>query len=362
VGTPSYEDAGVKGQADALSAVHRLLGPTFDYPKNVEVLTPFGQYASVLKLSDELAIAICTDGVGSKTIIASMLDRYDTIGFDCIAMNVNDLICVGARPVAMVDYLGVNTLDPRRAEQILAGLAAAAKEAGIAIPGGEIAQLPEVIGSDGRSPGDATAFDLVGTCIGLVHPDELLLGDRIAKGDALIGIAASGLHSNGYTLARQVLLKDAGLKLDEEVRPNTTLGEILIEPTLIYVRAFSALTEVGISLHGLAHITGDGLLNLCRLNDTFGYAIEEFPRPPFVFDLIQEHGGLEDAEMFRVFNMGIGLVAVVTPEEAGAALTAIGSAGFSATRIGTVTDDAGTVTIAERHLVGSLERESFATR
>ena len=147
-----YEQAGVRGQEEALSSVVRHLGPTLGFPGDVETLTTFGQYASVLKVSDDLAIAISTDGVGSKTIIASTLDRYDTIGYDCVAMNVNDVICVGARPFAMVDYLGVHTLDARRAEEILRGLGGAAKEAEIAIPGGELAQLPEVIGSDGTLP------------------------------------------------------------------------------------------------------------------------------------------------------------------------------------------------------------------
>ena len=153
---PSYEDAGVKDQAEALSAVERYLRPTFSFPANGEVLTEFGHYASVVRLTPDLALALCTDGVGSKTIVASALDRYDTIAFDCVAMNVNDLLCVGARPLAMVDYLGVHTLDAGRTDELLGGLGAAAKEAGIAVPGGEVAQLPEVIGSDGRNPGDPT--------------------------------------------------------------------------------------------------------------------------------------------------------------------------------------------------------------
>ncbi|HEU4480801.1 MAG TPA: AIR synthase related protein, partial [Actinomycetota bacterium] len=203
--TTDYEQAGVRGQSDALSSVVRHLAPTLGTPDGIRTLTTFGQYASVLKITDDVAIAISTDGVGSKTIVASKLDRYDTIGFDCVAMNVNDVICVGARPFAMVDYLGVNTLDPRRSDEILRGLGAAAKEAGVAIPGGELAQLPEVIGSDGRAPGDETAFDLVGTCIGTVHPDKIVLGKDVKPGDAIVGIASSGVHSNGLTLARNVL-------------------------------------------------------------------------------------------------------------------------------------------------------------
>ena len=253
--TESYESSGVRGQEDALSAVVRHLGPTLNLPSGAQLLTDFGHYASVLKVSEQLAIAISTDGVGSKTIVAAALDRYDTIGFDCVAMNVNDIICVGARPIAMVDYLGVNTLDQRRTDEILKGLGAAAKEASIAIPGGELAQLPEVIGSDG----DPTAFDLVGTCIGIVTPESIITGRDIKPGDVLLGIHSSGIHSNGLTLARRVLLDKGGYALDDAVGSlRRSVGEELLEPTEIYVRAITALWDARIPTHGLAHITSDG--------------------------------------------------------------------------------------------------------
>ncbi len=287
----SYEKAGVKGQGEALSSIVRHLGPTLALPDAAEVLTDFGGYASVLKVSEDLAIAISTDGVGTKTLIASAMDRYDTIGFDCMAMNVNDIICVGARPIAMVDYLGVHTLNESRLEEILRGLGAAAKEAGVAIPGGELAQLPEVIGSDGKSPGDDTAFDLVGTCIGTLHPDRMILGRSIRAGDALIGIASSGIHSNGLTLARTVLLKGAGYRLGDEIgRLGCTLGEELLRPTEIYVRAATALWDAGIETKGLVHMTSDGFTNLCRLEAEVGYDIDSLPPVPEIFKLIKEAG------------------------------------------------------------------------
>lgn len=351
----SYEGAGVRGQGDALSAVTRHLEPTLGLPEGAEVLTRFGQYASVLALTDDLAIAVSTDGVGSKTIIASALDRYDTIGFDCMAMNVNDVICVGARPIALVDYLGVHTLDERRADDILRGLGAAAKEAGVAIPGGEIAQLPEVIGSDGSGLGDDTAFDLVGTCIGIVHPEKLVLGRSVTPGDVLIGIAASGIHSNGLTLARRVLLGGAGYGLDDEIpRLGRTLGEELLEPTTIYVRGIGALWDSGIETRGLVHVTSDGLANLCRLDAPAGYDIESLPETPAIFSLIQEAGGVEDAEMYRVFNMGIGFVVAVVERDAGRALDVLEGAGYRASRIGTVSNDEGVVNIGPAGLVGTL--------
>lgn len=354
--TSSYSEAGVAGQGEALSAVGRHLGPTLGLPENARLLTRFGQYASVLQLSDELAIAISTDGVGSKTLVASALDRYDTIGFDCVAMNVNDVLCVGARPIAMVDYLGVHTLDARRTDEILKGLGAAAKEASIAIPGGELAQLPEVIGSDARVPGDEKAFDLVGTCIGTLRPDELVLGDAIEPGHVLVGLASSGVHSNGLTLARRVLLGTGGYSLEDYVGVlGCTLGEELLRPTEIYVRAVDALWGAGIRPVGLAHITSDGLANLCRLNDRVGYRIDALPEPPAVFKLIRDVGGVGDAEMYRVFNMGTGFVVVVAPAEESRTLDALRAAGYGAERMGVVDDGAGTVKLLPAGLTGTLE-------
>ena len=358
--TETYESAGVRQQGDALSSIQQHLGPTLGLPTDAEVLTRFGQYASVLKVNEDVAIAISTDGVGSKTIVASMLDRYDTIGFDCVAMNVNDVICVGARPFAMVDYLGVHTLDPRRADEILRGLGAAAKEAGVAIPGGELAQLPEVIGSDGTTPGDDKAFDLVGTCIGTLHPDKLVVGQGVKAGDAIIGIASSGIHSNGLTLARNVLLKQAGMSLDEQVGLGRTLGDELLEPTEIYVRAIVDLWNADIYPTGLVHVTSDGFANLCRLDARVGYRIEALPSAPSIFGLIQVRGGIADEEMYRVFNMGVGFVVIVDDAAAEGTLQSIAGSGYNAMRIGEVTDEAGVVTIGPALLRGGLsDGESF---
>ena len=348
---PSYEDAGVKGQSEALSAVERHLRPTFSFPTNGEVLTEFGHYASVIKLTPDLALALCTDGVGSKTIVASSLNRYDTIAFDCVAMNVNDLLCVGARPLALVDYLGVHTLDAHRADELLGGLGAAAKEASIAVPGGEVAQLPEVIGSDGRTQGDPTAFDLVGTCVGTLHPDELILGRAVVAGDAVIGLRSSGLHSNGYTLARRILLREAGLNLNEHVDElGRSLGEELLEPTSIYVRAVTALWDAGIETRGLSHITGEGFANLVRLEAEVGYELDALPDPQPVFDLIQQRGGIDDEEMFRVFNMGVGMVIITAPSEVTRAVDILESSGQEARRIGTVVDEPGIVRLTQYDL------------
>lgn len=353
--TTSYTDAGVRGQGDALSSIRRHLGPTLTVPSNAEVITRFGQYASVLKINDDLAIAISTDGVGTKTIVASTLGRYDTIGFDCVAMNVNDIICVGARPFAMVDYLGVHTLDPAVTEEILRGLGGAAKEAGIAIPGGELAQLPEVIGSDGQSEGDPSAFDLVGTCIGTCHPDKLVLGQEVQAGDAIIGIASSGIHSNGLTLARKALLVEGRRQLADEVDElGRSVGEELLQPTEIYVRAVTGLWDAGIETRGLVHITSDGFTNLCRLDAEVGYDIDDLPEPQPIFQLIQRTGRIEDAEMYRVFNMGVGFVVITPEDQLQMALERLRQSGYGAQRIGTVDDQRGRVTLRPVGLVGTL--------
>ena len=352
----SYEEAGVRGQGDAISSVIAHLAPTLTYPEGHEMLTTFGHYASVIKVAPDLGIAISTDGVGSKTIVASKLDRYDTIGYDCMAMNVNDVICVGARPIALVDYLGVHTLDARRADEILRGLGAAAKEAGVAIPGGELAQLPEVIGSDGTGTGDVAAFDLVGTCIGTVHPDKVVLGQGIEPGDAIIGIRSSGVHSNGLTLARRVLIDWGGHQLNDEVAElSRTVGEELLEPTQIYVRAVTALWAAGVPTHGLAHITSDGFVNLCRLEKDVSYVIDALPEPHPVFKLIQKLGSITDEEMYRVFNMGVGMVVIVPADSTDEALRQIIDAGYETTRIGTVAEGPREVRLTQLGLTGSLE-------
>ena len=349
-----YEDAGVGDQGNALSAVVRHLAPTFSFAHGAEVLTQFGHYAAVLRIRDDLAVALCTDGVGTKTVVASALDRYDTIGFDCMAMNVNDLICVGARPLALVDYLGVHTLDEHRADQILQGLGAAAKEAGVAIPGGELAQLPDVIGSNGHDEGDERAFDLVGTSVGTLHPNDLLLGDRVARGQVVIGIRSSGLHSNGFTLARRAL-SEAGFSYPDHVAElGCTLGEELLRPTEIYVRAILGLWNEGITPTGLAHITGDGLLNLCRLNGDVGFVLDELFEPQPIFELLADAGSIPPSEMYEVFNMGTGLVLMARPEDEAATIDAIAARGHECLRIGYVTDEAGVVRLERLGLTGRL--------
>jgi phosphoribosylformylglycinamidine cyclo-ligase len=350
-----YSSSGVRGQGEALSAVERHLTGTLKLPWG-RLLTRFGHYATVVEIEpDSRAMAITTDGVGSKTLIASAMDKYDTIGFDCVAMNVNDILCVGARPYVLVDYLGVHTLDERRTDEILKGLAAAAIEARVAIPGGELAQLPEVIGSDGNVPGDETAFDLVGTCVGFMHPKELVLGQDVQPGDVMLALHSSGIHSNGLTLARRVLLKEGGYALDTYVEKlGCTVGDELLRPTEIYVRAIDRLWSEGVATHGLVHITGDGFANLARLDADVGYSIDALPPIPEIFRLIQATGDIDDAEMYRVFNMGVGMVVIVSKDDAERARAVLKDGNVGVTNIGIVVEEPG-ITIEPPRLRGVME-------
>jgi phosphoribosylformylglycinamidine cyclo-ligase len=290
-----------------------------------------GHYANVLKLDDTRGLALSTDGVGSKVILAEQMGRFDTVGIDCIAMNVNDLICVGAEPIALVDYIAVEEADPDQLRQIAEGLKEGAEQAGIEIPGGELAVLPEVIKGHPSPHG----FDLVGACFGLVDLDKIVTGDRIEPGDAIVGVPSSGLHSNGYTLARRALPD-----LEEEL-DGRTVGDVLLEPTRIYVREVVELLRSDIDVRGLAHITGDGFLNLGRLEAPVGYRISEPLAPQPVFDLIAERSGTAPEEMYEVFNMGCGLCCVVPAADSERAAGALGGR-----VIGEVTDRDGVVEVA----------------
>jgi phosphoribosylformylglycinamidine cyclo-ligase len=311
-----------------------------------------GHYANVLRVAPNLGIAVCADGVGSKVIVAEQTGRYDTVGIDCIAMNVNDVICVGAEPLAVLDYLAVEQADPEVLRGIAQGLKKGAEEAGVEIPGGELAQLPELI----RGHPSPHGFDLTGACFGTVALDAIVTGEAIAPGDALVGIPSSGLHSNGFTLARRVLLEQGGLGLDEKPGElgGASVADVLLEPTVLYVRAVLELlrSDPQVPVHGLAHITGGGVLNLLRLGSGVGYEIDApLPVPP-VFELIAQLGDVPAAEMQRVFNMGCGFVAIVPADAADAAIALLGARHPGTARVGRVTDRAGRVALPALGLAG----------
>ena len=285
-----------------------------------------GHYAAVIALDDVTGIALSTDGVGTKLLVAEQMERYDTVGIDCIAMNVNDIICVGAEPVAMLDYLAVERADPDQCEQIGVGLARGAELAGIEIPGGELAQIGDLV----------RGFDIAGACFGTVPLDSVIDGSGVEPGDAIIGIPSSGIHSNGYTLARSAL---EGIPLDD-TRLGRPLGEILLEPTEIYVKAVLELIGSPVEIHGLAHITSGGLDNLLRLKADVSYEIDAPLEPQPIFSLIAELGAVPGDEMYEVFNMGCGFCCVVPADDEVETLAVLESRHPGSRRIGTVVEGA----------------------
>ncbi len=342
--TDAYAAAGVDTH-EADRGVAALVGVLRSIePGRPSLTVPLpGHYASVIRVAPGLGIALATDSVGSKVVVAEEAGRFDTIGIDCVAMNVNDLICVGAQPLALLDYLAVERADPDQLASIAVGLRLGAEAAGVEIPGGEVCQLPEVI----RGHPSPTGFDLVGSAFGTVALDRIIDGSACAPGDVLIGLPASGVHSNGLTLARRALLHDGGLTLDcaPPALGGATVADALLEPTVIYVRGILALLESSIAVHGLAHITGGGLLNLLRLGDHIGFAITApLPVPP-VFGLIAELGNVAPAEMWEVFNMGCGFCVVVPEPNAAETVALLEAHHPGAAVIGGVTDRAGVVRV-----------------
>jgi len=271
------------------------------------------------------------DGVGTKLKVAFQLDRHDTVGIDCVAMCANDVVVQGAEPLFFLDYLAVGRLDPKQAERVVAGVADGCVQAGCALIGGETAELPGLY-----TPGE---YDLAGFCVGLADEEALLDGTRVQAGDAVIGLASSGLHSNGYSLARRVLLEQAGLRLEgPQDELGRALGEELLEPTRIYVRTALSLLRSG-GVRAMAHITGGGLVeNIPRVlpaglqvNLRYG----SWPEPP-IFGLIRRLGPVEEAEMRRTFNLGLGMIVIAAAGRADELLRQAAALGDRAFLVGEV--------------------------
>jgi phosphoribosylformylglycinamidine cyclo-ligase len=342
----AYARAGVdQGRAGgAVRALVDVLAAIDTGRPSLSVL-PSGHYANVLRLDERRGLAVATDGVGTKLIVAQQLGRLDGVGVDLVAMNANDIVCVGADPIALLDYLAVERPDEEALRELALGLRRGAEEAGVEIPGGELAVVPELIRGH-PSPG---GVDLVGFCVGLAELDRLVTGARVEPGDALVGIPSSGVHSNGLTLARRALpdLDEAPPELG-----GATVGDALLEPTAIYVRAVRELLDSGLDVRGLAHITGDGLLNLLRLHAPVGYRIDTpLPVPP-VFELIADRGAVDAAEMHEVFNMGCGFCCVVPQHVAEAAAELLAARHPGTAVIGRATETAGVVELRRDQLAG----------
>ena len=278
------EGGGLSGLLDRVRRTFELAGKPGE-PGGVHL--ELGYFANVVEVAPGLGIAVSTDGVGTKLLIAEMLEKYDTIGIDCVAMNVNDILCVGARPITLLDYVAVEKVDPEVLTTIAEGLYRGAEQARVSIAGGELAQVGEML--RGVRPG--SGFDIVATAIGLVSLDRIIIGDRLEDGDVVIGLRSSGVHSNGLTLARKAIFDMASLSPESQVDElGRSVGEELLEPTRIYVRPVLALLEAVNHVRALAHITGEGFLNLLRVHSRAGFEISDLPDPPPIFDLIQSAG------------------------------------------------------------------------
>jgi phosphoribosylformylglycinamidine cyclo-ligase len=341
----AYKRSGVDtAEADAgLNHLIERVKSTWPERGMGRVLLPIGYFANVVEM-DGVGIALCTDGVGSKTIIADRMKKYDTIGIDCVAMNVNDMICVGAKPVSLVDYIAVDRIDAAMLDAIGTGLCEGARRAQISISGGETSQLGDIV----------EGFDLVGMAVGRVDLDKVICGRDVAAGDVVIGVKSNGLHSNGFSLARRALFRNGNFAIDHKFDElDLTLGEELLRPTDIYVpEAMEILAKVR-GVKALINITGDGLLNLARVEASVGFELDRLIEPHPIFGLIKRYADVEDYEMFEVFNMGVGFCYLVDPGAAEGTLSILKKHGRAAQRIGyAVADPDKAVRVLERNLVG----------
>ncbi|MEQ1785418.1 MAG: phosphoribosylformylglycinamidine cyclo-ligase [Acidimicrobiales bacterium] len=337
----SYEDAGVSITAGevAVERIKSKVRSTF----RPEVIGDIGGFGGLFAFANHRyshpVLVSSTDGVGTKALIAQAAGRFDTIGVDLVAMCVDDLVCQGAEPLFFLDYIAVGKLDPDHIEQLVEGVAHGCRQAGCALIGGEMAEHPGAM-----DPGE---FDLVGFAVGVVERDRLITGEHVQRGDVLIGLPSPGLRSNGYSLARKVLLESAGRGLDEPAWAGAhhSLGDELLVPSVVYAPAIAALLR-HVDVRAVAHITGGGLPgNLVRVlpEGTDARIDTRTWEPPRIFGEIQRLGDVTDEEMRKVFNLGIGMVVVVAADEAHRTLDLLRTEGHRATQIGEVVTGHGQV-------------------
>jgi len=325
----AYRRAGVDTEAAAEAVT--MIGDLAASTKRAEVADDVGGFAGLFRIGGDRLLAAATDGVGTKLEIARLVGRYDTVGIDLVAMCADDVVCTGAEPLFFLDYLAIGRVVPDRVAAIVEGVAEGCRRAGCALLGGETAEHPGVMPED--------QFDLAGFCVGLVEERDLLGPHRVADGDAIVALASSGLHANGYSLVRQALLPRHALD-DAPHELDRSLADELLEPCAIHAPDVLALHRDG-SLHAAAHITGGGVHeNLPRaLPDGLGATIERGTWPePAIFGLIAEAARATDDDMFGTFNMGIGMALVVPPDDVDAVLERTPGRSF---RIGTVVAGSG---------------------
>ena len=329
----TYKDAGVDVERgyEAVRRMKQHVATTFD----ANVLGGLGSFGGFYSIENEKlekpVLVAGTDGVGTKLKLAFLMDKHDTVGIDCVAMCVNDVVCQGARPLIFLDYIATGHLDPEKVEKIVAGVAEGCRQAGCALIGGETAEMPDFY--------PAGEYDLAGFTVGLVDREKSISGERVREGDVLVGMASSGVHSNGYSLVRKLVLTEGrDLNAPVEAFGGRSWGETLLTPTKIYVKPALRACEAA-DVHGIAHITGGGFIeNIPRiLPDGLSAYIDlgTWPVLP-VFTELQKLGGLTDRQIYNTFNMGIGMVFAVDAAEADAVIAALAACGESAYRIGEV--------------------------
>ena len=327
-----YAEAGV--DIEAGNRFVNLIKPIVSKTFKSGVITDIGGFAGICSIPQDFKnplLVASTDGVGTKLKVAFMMDKHDTVGIDLVAMSVNDILVQGASPLFMLDYLAMGRLDVDKAVQIVKGIAEGCKEAECSLIGGETAEMPGFY-ADGE-------YDLAGFVVGVVDRDQVLEGSEIAVGHRLIGIASSGLHSNGYSLARKVFFDQLKMSVHDRVEEfGRTLGEELLEPTKIYVRTVKNLRR-DLSIWGIAHITGGGITdNLPRILPKQCKAVIELSSwtPPPIFRFLQEQAKLTGREMMRTFNNGLGLIVVVREDQVAEALSRLNAMGEKAYLIGSI--------------------------
>ena len=329
----TYKDAGVDVERgyEAVRRMKQHVTTTF----NENVLGGLGSFGGFYSIENEglekPVLVAGTDGVGTKLKLAFLMDKHDTVGIDCVAMCVNDVVCQGAKPLLFLDYVATGYLDPAKVEQIVAGVAEGCRQAGCALIGGETAEMPDFY--------PAGEYDLAGFTVGIVDREKSISGAAVAEGDVLVGIASSGVHSNGYSLVRRLVLTEGrDLNAPVEALGGRSWGETLLTPTKIYVKSALAACKAA-NVHGIAHITGGGFIeNIPRiLPDGLTAEIElgTWPVLP-VFTELQKLGGLGNRQIYNTFNMGIGMVFAVSAQEADALMASLEASGEQAYRIGRV--------------------------
>ncbi len=325
----TYKDAGV--DVDAIKKSQESIGRLIRTTHNkTSIIHGFGHYAGLVEIPGNMLLATHTDGVGTKVAVANLMKKFDTVGIDCIAMNVNDVICVGATPTSFVDYIAANRNEPMIFDELIQGLSVGARQAEVPIVGGETAIMTDMFA------GDDFAFDLAGTVTGLVSKDSLVLGDAIRPGDVIVGAHSSGIHSNGYTLVRNVLFPK--YSIHDNIKGIGCIGDALLTPTRIYVLpVLDILQEC--TVHGLAHITGGSFAKLSRLANV-GFEVDSLPSMPPIMELIQAQG-VDDDEMYKTFNMGVGFCVILSKDQADSAISIFKRYNIESDVIGYITDSKG---------------------